>query len=236
VEHNPLADSGPVAPATLDDSAVVSHAAWDAPLVQTQLAGILSGVSQTAANSARAAASTSDSTALSFGLTQFNKYLSRAWNRAGFPVQMHEDSSQAVFTKLLQQLGRYRFEALVSDAGHAGIKVVFSQETDEGVAFFRAVDMVKKRAHRERVFQQLDLADVPEPFGHTKSRARREALHEAIDHSLSHSEASLINDTLIGKTPAEIALHRGVTPKTVSNEKARVIQKLRKALLAREAD
>ena len=40
-------------------------------------------------------------------------------------------------------------------------------------------------------------------------------------------EASLVYDTLMGKTPAEIALQWGVAPKTVSNEKTRVIQKLR---------
>jgi DNA-binding CsgD family transcriptional regulator len=36
---------------------------------------------------------------------------------------------------------------------------------------------------------------------------------------------------LQGKTPAEIAQQWGVAPKTVSNEKTRVIQKLRDALV-----
>jgi hypothetical protein len=49
-------------------------------------------------------------------------------------------------------------------------------------------------------------------------------------------EDSLINDTLMGSTPGEIALHWGLTSKTVSNEKTRVIQKLRESLLAGEAD
>ncbi len=125
---------------------------------------------------------------------------------------MHEDSSQAVFTTLLQRLGRQRFDALVSDVGYSGIKDTLSRETNEGADFLRAVDMVKKRAQRERVFQPLDVADVPESSGNAESRSRREALREAIDHSLSCREASLINDTLTGKTPAEIALHWGVTP------------------------
>jgi RNA polymerase sigma factor (sigma-70 family) len=169
-------------------------------------------------------------------LTQLHKYLGQAWYRAGLPVQMHEDSSQAVFTTLLQQLGRDRFDALVSDVGHSGIKVGLSRETHEGVDFFRAVDMVKKRAQREQVFQPLDVADVMESSGQSESRAWRESLREAIDHSLSRREARLINETLMGKTPAEIALHWGVTTKTVSNEKTRVVKKLREALLAQEAD
>jgi hypothetical protein len=234
--HDLQAAPGPAAGMPVEDPVSVSNATWDAALVETQLVAIFSGVSPTSANSARTTASTTQPTRLSSGLTQLNKYLTRAWYRSGIPFQMHEDSSQAVFTTLLQQLGRQRFDALVSVVGHAGIKDVLSQETIETVIFFRAVDMVKKRARRERVFQPLDLADVAESFGHTKSRGEREALHEAIDHSLSRREASLINDTLFGKTPAEIALHRGVTLKNISNEKARVIQKLREALLAREAD
>jgi hypothetical protein len=195
-EHEQQAAPGQYAGTPVDDLVAVSNATWDAALVQTQLAEILSAVGPTAASAARTTTSTGDPTALSSGLTQLNKYLVRAWSRAGIPVQMHEDSSQAVFTTLLQRLGRQRFDALVSDVGYSGIKDVLSRETNEGADFFRAVDMVKKRAQRERVFQPLDVADVPESSGHTESRARSEALREAIDHSLSCREASLINDTL----------------------------------------
>jgi DNA-binding CsgD family transcriptional regulator len=149
---------------------------------------------------------------------------------------MHEDSTQAVFTTLLQQLGRDRFDALVSDIGHTGIKDVFSRETNEGVDFFRAVDMIKKRAQREKVFQPLDTVDVSSAPTGSEKALWHEALREAIDRSLSPREASLINETLMGKTPAEIALHWGVAPKTVSNEKTRVLQKLRDALMAQNGD
>ena len=54
----------------------------------------------------------------------------------------------------------------------------------------------------------------------------RDALEEAIDQALSPREAALIKDTLKGKTPAEIAVQWGIAPKTVSNEKTRVLQKL----------
>ena len=55
-------------------------------------------------------------------------------------------------------------------------------------------------------------------------------MREAIDESLTPREADLICATLDGKTPAEIALECGLTPKTISNEKCRVIQKLRDLL------
>jgi hypothetical protein len=234
--HDLPADPGPAAPTSVARSAAISNATWNAALVQTQLAELRSGVGPTTANPTRTAASTIDPTSLSSGLTQLNKYLSRAWYRAGIPVRMHEDSTQAVFATMLQQMGRHRFDALVSDVGHSGIKDVLGRETDEGLDFFRAVDMVKKRSRRERIFQPLESADVPESSGHSEVWTRCEALREAIDHSLSRRDAGLINGTLMGKTPAEIARHRGVTPKTISNEKASAIQKLREALLAREAE
>ena len=40
----------------------------------------------------------------------------------------------------------------------------------------------------------------------------------------------------MGKTPAEIALNWGVAPKTVSNEKARVLHKLRGVLQGQISD
>ena len=233
-EHNVLADPGTGAAPLANDLAPVSSATWDAALVQTRLADLLSGTGSAASGSASTTAS--DPADLALGLSQLNKYLNRAWYRAGVPVQMHEDCTQAVYTTLLQQLGRDRFDALVSDVGHSGIKDVFSRETNEGLSFFRAVDMVKKRAQRERVYQPIDVMDVPACSGTSETLAWGDALREAIDHNLSPREASLIKDTLMGKTPAEIALHWGVAPKTISNEKARVLQKLRGVLQGQVSD
>jgi DNA-binding CsgD family transcriptional regulator len=230
-EHNVLAEHGVGAGALIDSLPSVSGETWDAALLQTRLADLLSGAG-TAPVSAFTSKSPSDSATLSAGLAQLNKYLSRAWFRAGIPVQMHEDCSQAVYTTMLQQHGRGQFDAMISDVGRSGIKDVFSRETNEGLDFFRAVDMIKKRALRERAYQSLDVVDVPASSRNSETKAWSDALREAIDHSLSPREASLINETLMGKTPAEIALHWGVAPKTVSNEKTRVLQKLREVLLA----
>ncbi len=217
----------------LDQGPALSNAAWDAVLTQTELADLLAPSS----NSSTSTASTSDvdAEAIESGLNQMNRYLSRAWYRAAIPSQFHDDCSQAVFTKMLQDLGRPRFEDMLSDISQWGVKDVFSKDTAEGIDFFRAVDMIKKRAQRERSYQSLDMAQsVAAPRDHETTAAQRDALHEAIDRSLNPREAALIQDTLMGKTLAEIAQQWGVASKTVSNEKTRVIQKLRDLLIAQD--
>ena len=225
----PVGEDGP--------SAAVSSATWDAALGHARLAELLSHPEAGAPAIVTAATSTTtpDSQAMASGLTQLNKYLSRTWYRAGLPAQLHEDSSQAVYATLLQVLGRAQFDNLVGEVGHWGIRDVFSRETSEGITFFRAVDMVKKRMQREKVHQSLDSIDVPSPQADQgNTAALRAALQDAIDHNLSPREAALIKDTLMGMTPAEIALRWGVAPKTVSNEKTRVLQKLREVLVDHE--
>ncbi len=221
---------GPEAPSP------VSNAAWDEALGHTRLTDLLSssGTSMTA-STASTPAPAADPAAISSGLSQLDRYLSRTWYRAGIPVQLHDDSSQAVYTTLLQNLGRSRFDNLVGDIGSSGIRDVFTRETSDGISFFRAVDMVKKRAQREKLHQSLDAVDVASPSSDLGGRAAlRAALQDAISNSLNPREAALIHDTLMGKTPAEIATQWGVAPKTISNEKSRVLQKLREALVDHE--
>jgi RNA polymerase sigma factor (sigma-70 family) len=238
VQH--LAPIGDDAPAPL-----VSSATWDAALVQTHLAEFLPSpvtsipatttVASIPATTSQSTLTDSNAAAIASGLSQLNKYMRQAWYRAGLPAQVHDDSSQAVYATLLQNLGRQRFDTLVAEVGQWGVKEVFSRETSEGLDFFRAVDMVKKRAQRERIHQSLESVDVPSaPREQATSTARRAALQEAIVHTLNPREAALIQDTLMGKTPAEIAEQWGVAPKTVSNEKTRVLQKLRDVLADHE--
>lgn len=236
-EHHALPEPATPAPPPNHDLGAVSSETWDAALVQTHLADLLSGRVRvsTPVDSAQPV-KTLDPADLASGLNQLDKYLTRSWYRAAIPAQLHEDCSQAVYATLLQHLGRDRFDGLIADVGHSGIRDVLSRETNEGLDFFRAVDMVKKRAQREKTHQSIDLMDLPASPANTQMKAWREALREAIDHSLSPREASLINETLMGRTPAEIALSLGVAPKTISNEKTRVIQKLREVLRAGDWD
>jgi DNA-binding CsgD family transcriptional regulator len=220
---------------------VGSDLAWDTVLTQTDLSTLLSapiGGERTAPVVASPTPSAQSSPSdIAAGLTQLNRYLSRTWYRAGIPPQMHDDSSQAVYVTLLQNLGRTRFDQLLADIGQTGIREVLSRETPEGPDFFRAIDAVKKRAQREKTFQPLDSIDTASVSTGEDARALwRSALQDAIDQSLTPREASLVYDTLMGKTPTEIAQQWGVAPKTVSNEKTRVIQKLRDALVADLSD
>jgi DNA-binding CsgD family transcriptional regulator len=240
-EHDLLVDpdqpSGPLG--EHNPAPAISNDAWDAALVQTELSELLGGsngtvVTPVSSQAPKVAPVVTDLAAISSGLSQLNKYLNRSWYRAGIPSQSHDDSSQAVFTSLLQSMGRQRFDAMLADVGQSGIKDVFSRETSDGLSFFRAVDMIKKRAQRERVHQSLDSFDVASTVRDRGTAGWHDALQEAIAHSLSPREAALIQDTLMGKTPAEIAMSWGVAPKTVSNEKSRIFQKLRDVLADHE--
>src|SRR6185437_12453626 len=138
------------------------------------------------------------------GLWQLERYLSRAWYRAGIAPQQHDDSSQAVYVTLLQQWGSQRFEQMLGDIGQHGIRDVLSRETADGPDFFRAIDTVKKRAQRERSFQTLDSIDATLMNKSDGSADDwKSSLQEAILSSLSPREAALIQATLQGETPAE---------------------------------
>jgi RNA polymerase sigma factor (sigma-70 family) len=174
-----------------------------------------------------------DPEATSSGLNQLNRYLARTWSRAGIAPHAHDDCTQGVFTSLLEQFGRTRFDLLVSDVGNAGIPRVLGREAPLGPDFLRAVDMIKKRAQREKhhvpIDEQLDVA-----VGNNEGASALEdwsgSIQDAITLSLNPREAELIRETMRGCSPSEIAERWGVAPKTVSNEKTRAFAKLREAL------
>ena len=223
IEHETLA-----APLGGAEAPSIPDSAWDAALVASQVADLL--------GSSHALADV-DAADISAGLAQLDRYLARAWFRAGIAPQQHDDCTQAVYTTLLQTLGRDRFDQLLGEVGQVGIRDVLSRETAEGPDFFRAIDTVKKRAQRERSFQPLetvDAASLNRPDG--PDADWKASLQEAILSSLSPREAALIQATLQGESPAEIAQQWGIAPKTVSNEKTRAIQKLRDVLVSELAD
>jgi DNA-binding CsgD family transcriptional regulator len=219
IEQDLLPDAGTIAepaPGSLE-------ATWDVALRDTRLAELRDPTGRIA-----------DPEAIASGFAQLSRYLGRAWYRTGIPEARHDDCSQAVYLALLQDLERDGFDALVGDIGDLGIRDVLNRESERGPGFFRAIDTVKKRAQRERCFHPLDPYGGIAPPGEDDALGRRrEALQEAIEGSLTSREADFIWATLDGKTPAEIALELGLTPKTISNEKCRIIQKLR-ALLAED--
>jgi RNA polymerase sigma factor (sigma-70 family) len=219
-EHGVLAPLEPVDLPPADD-------AWDTALGRTGLVDLL--------DRSREQPGETDAEAVRAGLTQLNRYLSRAWFRAGIGLQQHDDCSQAVYATLLANLGRAGFDRLLAEVGRLDIREVLGRETTAGPDFFRAIDMVKKQAQRQRRFETLDGATPADPRG-DDGQDWRDTLEDAIAQTLNPREAAVIHDTLDGWTPAEIAQQWGVAPKTVSNEKARALQKLREFLIADLAD
>ena len=71
------------------------------------------------------------------GLAQLERYLSRAWFRAGVAAQLHVDCSQEVYASLLRILGRARFDQMVGTVGRRGIPQVLNRESSIGPDFFR---------------------------------------------------------------------------------------------------
>jgi Bacterial regulatory proteins, luxR family len=193
--------------------------AWDDALAQPGLVALRDRIVDEA-----------DAEAIGAGLEQLGRYLCRAWYRAGIPLQQHDDCTQAVYATLLTNLGRPVFDRLLTEVGRLDIREVFRRETAQGPDFFRAIDMVKKQAQRQRRFEPLDGADVPD--GRAARPGWRETLEEAIAQALDAREAAVIHDTLDGLTPMEIGQQMGLAPKTVSNIKTLACQKLREFLVA----
>jgi hypothetical protein len=217
-----------VSPAPLIRGASSGSAEWDLALGDESFDADWMGVASETLPDREA--STAD------GLAQLNRYLGSAWARAGIAPQQREDCTQAVHTTLLQQVGRDDFDLMLADIGRVGVSGVLNRDTSLGPDFFRAVDMVKKRAQRQRAFVPLDQVDLAENERTGDGDSWRNALDDAIDRKLETREADLIRATLEGFTPAEIAQKWGLAPKTISNEKSRVFQKLREALTAELVD
>jgi hypothetical protein len=166
------------------------------------------------------------------GLAELSRYLDRSWSRAGISPQRHDDCSQEVYLTLLEGWGPDRFQRMVGDIDRLGIRGVLRRETADGPDFFRAIDRVKARARRERSCPSLDDADaVAAPRREDLAMQQRADLNEAVAQEFGPRDAALIDATLAGETPAEIAARWGIAAKTVSNEKTRVLHKLRERLL-----
>ena len=158
------------------------------------------------------------------GLAQLDRYLARAWHRAGIAPDRRDDCTQGVYLALIEGWRPDRFRSAVGEVSRRGVPAVFGRETPEGPGFFRAVDRIKKQAQRARSHVSLDAVGAPAARPEDRDRV---ALREAIAAGLSRREAALIDATLAGESAAEIAAGWEVAAKTISNEKSRIVSKLR---------
>jgi RNA polymerase sigma factor (sigma-70 family) len=165
-------------------------------------------------------------------MKQLIRYLSRSWTRAGIAGSSRDDCTQSVFAELLEELGRQRFDIFLQVIARSNIPTAMEMMPPEGRAFLRVIDRIKKRARRCRRGSSLVEGADPATLSRSKIEETRQMddLREAIDVYLTPREVDLIEASLRGEKPSEVASRWGLDAKTVSNEKSRVIRKLRDAV------
>ena len=229
----PTWQQGQTESAQAADPAQVSHAslidAWDAAIADQ--------VDSADAQSVALADAYSQSLAVT-GYNRMERYLNRAWQKAGIDPPQDEDCTQSVYMVLLERWGRDHFDDLASTVGRNGLSTLVSRETPAGLDFLRALDQIKKQAQRQNSRSTFLMSDTAGPTPDRLSPAPDEVamgrdLEALISKSLDPREADLIHSTIQGDTPADIAARWGVTPKTVSNVKSEAISKLKVTLADR---
>lgn len=169
------------------------------------------------------------------GYDRMERYLTRAWQKAGIAPPQDEDCTQSVYMVLLERWGRDQFENLATTVGRSGLNTLITRESPVGLDFLRALDQVKKQTQRQmsrKTFVMDDSASLSanrQMIGAEDLLIGRD-LEQRIQDMLKPREADLIRSTLEGESPSDIAARWGVTPKTVSNVKSEAIQKLKVSL------
>lgn len=219
--------------ASLTDQTVASASnlidAWDAALADQ--------VDSASAQDTALADAYSDSMALS-GYNRMERYLNRAWQKAGIEPPQDEDCTQSVYMVLLERWGRNQFDSLATTVGRSGLGSLVSRETPTGLDFLRALDQVKKQAQRQMSRATFVMGDSTGSATDRMASAPDQVamgrdLENLIQTSLDPRESELIQSTIQGDTPAEIAARWGVSSKTVSNVKSEAISKLKVTLADR---
>jgi len=200
--------------------------AWDAALAAQ--------ADQLASNGYALADHFSESLA-QLGYDRMERYLNRAWNKAGIAPPQDEDCTQSVYMVLLERWGRDNFENLATHVGRDGLSTLVTRESPVGLDFLRALDQIKKQAQRQMVRQTL-LTDESTAIASDRGYASPDEIamgrdmERIIRTTLAPREAELIRSTIEGDSPSEIAARWGVSPKTVSNVKSEALNKLRVVL------
>jgi RNA polymerase sigma factor (sigma-70 family) len=168
------------------------------------------------------------------GYHRMERYLNRAWQKAGIAPPQDEDCTQSVYMVLLEKWGRDQFENLATTVGRNGLTTLIRRESPAGLDFLRALDQIKKQTQRQMSRKTFLMEDSASGSIQRQAQPDQEAigrdLEQKIQDSLKPREAELIRSTIEGDTPSEIAARWGVSSKTVSNVKSEVIQKLRVTL------
>lgn len=208
-----------------------------APLIDAWDAAIADRDKSTTSKDLAAADAYSESLS-QMGYDRMERYLNRAWQKAGIEPPQDEDCTQSVYMVLLERWGRDQFEGLASSVGRNGLSTLVSRDTPVGQDFLRALDQIKKQTQRQMSRSTFSMNESNSSTPDRNSLAPDEVaigrdLESIIENSLQPREAELIRYTIEGDSPSDIAARWGVTPKTVSNVKSEAISKLRVTLAER---
>lgn len=157
------------------------------------------------------------------GLKVLRAYLARCWHNSRFPHRLYEDATQTAILDMIERLGTERFEVLIDRFGKRPVKDVLSADSKEFQAFTRSIWKASAQARRCKQFKSLG-------DDYTDSRESDCGLFdvtEAMRITLDAREADVIEASMRGLTPRDIAITMGVSPKTVSNLKSQAVGKLR---------
>jgi DNA-binding CsgD family transcriptional regulator len=157
------------------------------------------------------------------GLKQLERYLTRVWRNAGFPPQLHEDCTQSVLVALLLRLGRDRFDVLLT-------LLVSHKAALAEPEFFRTIATVRKRFQRLRRPDQFeDNWDTPQVTRPGPAFTFADIPARALAR-LHKRESMLFLILAEGWSVKEAASRLGISCKTASSTRTRIIRKLSAAI------
>jgi RNA polymerase sigma factor (sigma-70 family) len=153
------------------------------------------------------------------------RYCTTCWRNARLPADAWGDCTQEVFTRLLERVPTSAWGLALRGEG------------EERREFLRAIDTVKKRTQRARKHGSAveSVADAREP-GQRQLDEDRQALRQAAEGLLSPRQQRILQLSMEGWSPNEVAEELRIPVERVSDEKYKAVRKLRAHLTEREVE
>jgi RNA polymerase sigma factor (sigma-70 family) len=185
------------------------------------MVAMMLGATLAACQATQAGAATTPQASLR-AINDLERYCTTCWRNARLPVDVWTDSTQEVFSRLLERVPQTGWESLLRDEG------------DDKRELLRAIDAVKKRVQRARkLSHNLEgVADYRENR-HEGLAAEREAVRLAAGELLTERQQRILHLSLEGWSVNETATELNMSPERVSDEKYKAVGKLRKHLAGR---
>jgi RNA polymerase sigma factor (sigma-70 family) len=150
-------------------------------------------------------------------VTDISRYCQACWRNARLPADRWGDCTQQVFIRLLERVDPDSWD-----------RVLIDLESPERREFVRAIDAVKKRTQRARMYVSLSPDHADRTGGvDAELRDKRDAVAVAANGVLSPRQKRIVELSAGGWAVPDIASELGTTVERVSDEKYKAIRKLR---------